>query len=68
MKRWLAAIVSTDIVGYSRLTGADEAGTLDARRARRFELIVIWDMLAKFFITGCDGRRLVSSFCRSLKQ
>jgi class 3 adenylate cyclase len=28
MERRLAAIVSTDIVGYSRLMGADEADTL----------------------------------------
>ena len=29
-QRRLAAIVSTDVVGYSRLMGADEAGTLAA--------------------------------------
>jgi adenylate cyclase len=37
--RRLAAIVSTDVVGYSRLMGADEAGTLAALRAHRAELI-----------------------------
>ncbi len=34
-QRRLAAIVSTDVVGYSRLMGADEAGTLAAMRANR---------------------------------
>jgi adenylate cyclase len=38
-KRRLAAIVSADAVGYSRLMGADEAGTLAAFRAHRAELI-----------------------------
>ncbi|NNE83182.1 MAG: tetratricopeptide repeat protein [Alphaproteobacteria bacterium] len=38
-ERRLAAIVSTDVVGYSRLMGVDEAGTLAALRAHRAELI-----------------------------
>jgi TolB-like protein len=38
-QRKLAAIVSADVVGYSRLMGADETGTLKALRARRSELI-----------------------------
>ncbi len=38
-QRKLAAIVSADVVGYSRLMGADETGTLDALRAHRAELI-----------------------------
>lgn len=29
MERRLAAILATDVVGYSRLMGADEAGTLE---------------------------------------
>jgi len=36
----LAAIVSADVVGYSRLMGLDEAGTLQAMRPHRAEL---WD-------------------------
>lgn len=39
MERRLAAIVATDVVGYSRLMGADEAGTLAALKACRKELI-----------------------------
>ncbi len=38
-QRRLAAIVSADVVGYARLVGADEAGTLAALRAHRTELI-----------------------------
>ena len=37
--RRLAAILSTDVVGYSRLMGIDETGTLGALRAHRAELI-----------------------------
>ncbi len=37
-QRKLAAIVSADVVGYSRLMGADEVGTLSAMRAHRKEL------------------------------
>ncbi len=37
--RKLAAILAADVVGYSRLTGADEEGTLARIRALRSELI-----------------------------
>jgi adenylate cyclase len=33
--RRLAAILATDVVGYSRLMGADEAGTAKLVRERR---------------------------------
>ncbi len=39
MERRLAAILVADVVGYSRLMGKDEAGTLDALKAHRDELI-----------------------------
>jgi len=39
MDRRLAAILSADVVGYSRLMGMDEGGTLEALRAHRAELI-----------------------------
>ena len=39
MERRLTAILAADVVGYSRLMGADEAGTLAAVRAIRSELI-----------------------------
>ena len=38
-QRRLAAIVAADVVGYSRLMGMDEAGTLAALRQHRAELI-----------------------------
>jgi adenylate cyclase len=37
--RRLAAILATDVVGYSRLIGADEGGTLQCFREIRAELI-----------------------------
>src|SRR5437867_2019867 len=37
--RRLAAILAADVVGYSRLVGADEEQTLDRLRAHRRELI-----------------------------
>jgi TolB-like protein/class 3 adenylate cyclase/rhodanese-related sulfurtransferase len=39
MERRLAAILAADMVGYSRLMAADEAGTLDRQNALRKELI-----------------------------
>ena len=38
-QRRLAAIVATDVVGYSRLMGVDEEGTLAALKAHRRELV-----------------------------
>ena len=37
--RRLAAILSADVVGYSRLIGVDEVGTLSALQAHQAELI-----------------------------
>ena len=37
--RKLTAIVSADVVGYSRLMGVDEQGTLKTMRAHRSEFI-----------------------------
>ncbi len=39
MKRRLAAIMATDVVGYSRLIRADEEGTLVALKALRTDLV-----------------------------
>ncbi len=39
MDRRLAAILATDVVGYSRLMEKDEAGTLAALKARRKDLL-----------------------------
>ncbi len=39
MERRLAAILAADVVGYSRLMGEDETGTLDPIRAHREAVI-----------------------------
>jgi adenylate cyclase len=39
VERKLAAILAADVVGYSRLMGQDEAGTLQRLRTHRRELI-----------------------------
>ena len=39
MQRRLAAIFAADVVGYSRLMGEDEAGTLDALKSLRKNLV-----------------------------
>lgn len=39
MERRLAAILAADVVGYSRLMGADEAGTLAHLKRLRAEVI-----------------------------
>ena len=39
VQRRLAAIIAADVVGYSRLMGADEEGTLARLNALRSELI-----------------------------
>ena len=39
MERRLAAILASDVVGYSRLIRADEEGTLAALKALRADLI-----------------------------
>ncbi len=37
--RRLAAILSADVAGYSRLMGVDEVGTLEALKACRAEIV-----------------------------
>jgi adenylate cyclase len=49
MERRLAAILAADVVGYSRLMGEDEAGTLARLKSLRKELV-------KPKITGARGR------------
>src|SRR5215510_2353885 len=39
VQRRLAAILAADVVGYSRLMGEDEAGTLAALKSRRKEVL-----------------------------
>ena len=49
MERRLAAILAADVVGYSRLMGEDETGTLERLRSLRRELV-------QPKITECKGR------------
>ena len=60
MERRLAAIMSADVVGYSRLIEADEAGTLATMKAHRQELWTpkIEALLAE---AGSDKSKLVTA-------
>ncbi len=55
--RKLAAILSADVVGYSRLMGVDESGTLAALRKHRDEVIdpAIAKVHGRIFNTLGDG-------------
>src|SRR5262245_52167538 len=57
MERRLAAILAADVVGYSRLIGADEEGTLERLKAHRRELIdpAIAGHQGRIFKTTGDG-------------
>ncbi len=39
MERRLSAILAADMVGYSRMMGVNEAGTLEALKAARAEIV-----------------------------
>jgi len=65
-QRRLAAIVSADVVGYSRLMGADEAGTLSAMRAHRKEL---WYPTIKRFggrVVGTAGDAILVEYASAV--
>ena len=57
VERRLAAILAADMVGYSRLMEADEAGTLARLRAHRLELIdpVVAKSRGRIIKTAGDG-------------
>jgi adenylate cyclase len=59
--RRLAAIVAADVAGYSRLTGADEEGTLERLRALRREPIdpAIREHHGRIVKTTGDGLMIV---------
>ena len=56
VERRLAVILASDIAGYSRLIGQDEASTLARIRARRRELIS--EHKGRIVKTTGDGMRL----------
>jgi adenylate cyclase len=53
----LAAVVPADVVGYSRLTGFDEIGTLSALKAHRREVVdpAIAEHRGRIVKTAGDG-------------
>ena len=57
VQRRLAAILAADVVGYSRLMGEDEVGTLEAVRRLRFEVIEpkVAEHQGRLFKTMGDG-------------
>ncbi len=62
IQRRLSAIVAADVVGYSRLLAADEAGTLAAMRAYRAE---IWEPETKAHggrVVGTAGDGILIEF------
>jgi len=74
--RRLAAIVAADVVGYSRLMGRDESGTLAALKAVRRELIdpkiaehggrlVKTNCRAQWLVATRPSPRIVGSSCAS---
>jgi TolB-like protein/Tfp pilus assembly protein PilF len=65
-QRRLAAIVSADVVGYSRLMGADETGTLAALQARRIE---VWDPLIEQYggrVVGTAGDSILVEYASAV--
>jgi adenylate cyclase len=65
-QRRLAAIVSTDVVGYSRLMGADEAGTLARMKTYRAE---VWNPQIEKHggrIVGTAGDALLVEFASAV--
>ncbi len=62
IERHLAAIVAADVVGYSRIMGADEKGTLVALKAHRIELIDPLISAHKGHIVKTTGDGLLLSF------
>jgi class 3 adenylate cyclase/pimeloyl-ACP methyl ester carboxylesterase len=57
MQRRLAAVLAADVVGYSRLMGADEVGTLTSLKSHRRELVnpAITEYRGRIVKTTGDG-------------
>ena len=62
IERHLAAIVAADVVGYSRLMGVNEKGTLAALKAHRLALIDPLVAAHKGYIVKTTGDGLLLSF------
>lgn len=66
-ERRLAAILITDIVGYSRMTSADEAGTLRRLRALRREVVDPRVAAAQGRIVKSTGDGVIAEFPSSVR-
>ncbi len=66
IERRLAAILSADVVGYSRLMGVDETGTLGALRAHRSELIDLMIAEHKGRVVKLMGDGLLVEFASAI--
>ncbi len=73
MERRLAAILAADVVGYTRLMGMDEAGTLSALTKHRRDL---FDPKAAQYggrtggmvlTSACSHKRTFEHFCASVR-
>jgi adenylate cyclase len=62
MERRLAAILAADVVGYSRLMGMEEAGTLAALKAHRQELIGPEVAKRRGRVVGTAGDSILAEF------
>jgi len=62
MERKLAAILSADVKGYSRLRGEDEEGTLRTLTAWRDELMVTLVRHHRGIVRGSQGDNLLAEF------
>ncbi len=62
MERRLAAILAADVVGYSRLMGVDEAGTLERLKSLRKELVLPQIAERKGRIVKLMGDGLLAEF------
>lgn len=62
MERRLSAILAADVVGYSRLMGIDESGTLQALNRHRCELVDIRISDYKGRIVKLTGDGILAEF------
>jgi class 3 adenylate cyclase len=60
-QRRLAAILAADVVGYSRLMGQDEAGTLVALKSLRIEPLI--QKSGSMVGAGCKCMRYQEATC-----
>ncbi|MHB2168903.1 tetratricopeptide repeat protein [Alsobacter sp. R-9] len=66
LERRLAAILALDVVGFSRMTGIDEEGTLAALKAHRRDLIDPTLLAARGRIIKSTGDGLLAEFSSSV--